>query len=180
MCVRRIGIGEYMMLWGAFSPLMFVLYECGMDLASRNGGAQSVASPSLATSFAVGCASGVIAAVVTSPIDVVKTRIQTQTPTSITQYRNMVHGLHEIVAYEGPRTLFRGLLPRCINAGLSIGSMMAIYSVLRAQTSRRLGYGSTIPSPPDAHAHADRRLWIERVVMKPVPIDRDPWTYCPM
>ncbi|KAM0938843.1 putative mitochondrial carrier domain superfamily [Dioscorea sansibarensis] len=48
----------------------------------------------------------------TTPFDVVKTRLQTQTPGSVGQYNGVFHALQEIAKQEGLQGLYRGLIPR--------------------------------------------------------------------
>mgnify|MGYP006147852197 CR=1 FL=1 len=149
-----VGVGGYIALWGTFSPLMFCLYEQGMALAYRRAdpaGASSVSRapqpvvPSFGVSFLFGSIAGFVASAVTSPLDVVKTRLQCQTPSSLTRYNGVFDGLHTIYRDEGPRALFRGTVARSLTTGLSTGIMMGCYGVLRAQCAKRL-------SPPQASA----------------------------
>lgn len=70
------GIGGYIALWGCYSPLMFLLYEQGMGMwyqprdAVQFGKPPAVIVPSLATSFCMGSFAGLVASVITSPLDV--------------------------------------------------------------------------------------------------------------
>jgi len=95
-------------------------------------------SPAAGSSLA-----GIIASAVTSPLDVVKTRLQCQTPTSLIRYEGVFDGLYRIAHDEGPRALFRGTLARSLTTGLSTGLMMGCYGVLRAQALVRFGLQST-------------------------------------
>ncbi|KAK1267162.1 hypothetical protein QJS04_geneDACA000403 [Acorus gramineus] len=54
------------------------------------------------------------AALFTTPFDVVKTRLQTQVPGSLQQYRGVLHTLQEIATHEGLKGLYRGLCPRLV------------------------------------------------------------------
>jgi hypothetical protein len=70
-----------------------------------------------------GFIAGTITAICMNPIDVVKTRIQTQkfqaldrsTPT--TAYKNVFHGLKNLICEEGVRGLSKGLIPKLISRG---------------------------------------------------------------
>ncbi|XP_044484032.1 uncharacterized protein LOC123209979 isoform X3 [Mangifera indica] len=57
---------------------------------------------------------GSTAAFFTTPFDVVKTRLQTQIPGSISQYSSVYHALQEIHKHEGLKGLYRGLIPRLV------------------------------------------------------------------
>ena len=135
-----VGTKEYMMMWGIYSPIMLVCYERGMaHFASRRRELGVAGPPSAAASFAVGCGSGFVAAFVTSPIDLVKTRIQCWAPESPYQYEGMSHGLREVVKTEGMRGLFRGAVPRAFTMSLSVGVLMTSYHTLKTQGLRKLG-----------------------------------------
>jgi len=135
-----VGTKEYMMMWGLYSPLMLVLYERGMThFASRRRELGVAGPPSAAASFAVGCASGFVAALVTSPIDLVKTRMQCWAPESPYQYEGMSHGLREVIKTEGMWGLFRGAVPRAFTMSLSVGVLMTSYHTLKSQGLRKLG-----------------------------------------
>ena len=134
-----VGTREYMMMWGVYSPLCMMMYERGMSHLSARRQEHGVAGPpSAAASFAVGCTSGFVAALLTSPIDLVKTRMQCQTPESPYQYTGMADGLREVVRAEGARGLFRGAIPRAFTMSLSIGVLMTSYSSLKNAATRRL------------------------------------------
>lgn len=149
------GVGGYLVLWGTYSPLMFVMYEQGVSTfyGSGEGGAPAP-RPSLGGSFLIGSLSGFVASTLTSPLDVVKTRMQTQTPTSITRYDNVYEGLMEIYSSEGPRALFRGTMARSLNNGLAAGIMFGSYSVLSSFAARHLGW---LPDPQAPTASAQWR-----------------------
>ena len=135
-----VGTKEYMMMWGMFSPIMLVCYERGMaHVASRRKKLGVGGPPSAAASFAVGCTSGFVASLVTSPIDLVKTRMQCWAPESPYQYEGMSHGLREVVRTEGLRGLFRGAVPRACTMSLSVGVLMTSYHTLKTQGLRKLG-----------------------------------------
>ncbi|KAJ6695449.1 MITOCHONDRIAL SUBSTRATE CARRIER FAMILY PROTEIN [Salix koriyanagi] len=57
---------------------------------------------------------GSTAALFTTPFDVVKTRLQTQIPGSMSPYGNVFHALEEIGKKEGLKGLYRGLTPRLV------------------------------------------------------------------
>ncbi|CAK7335544.1 unnamed protein product [Dovyalis caffra] len=57
---------------------------------------------------------GSTAALFTTPFDVVKTRLQTQIPGSMSPYGSIFHALQEIGKNEGLKGLYRGLTPRLV------------------------------------------------------------------
>jgi hypothetical protein len=80
------GIGGYLALWGTYSPLMLLLYEQSIGYiytpthTSANphcaGAPPPVIVPSFTVSFGIGSFAGFVASCITSPLDVVKTRLR--------------------------------------------------------------------------------------------------------
>jgi hypothetical protein len=64
--------------------------------------------------LAIGGIAGSTAAFFTTPFDVIKTRLQTQTPLSLQQYKGVFHALQCIATTEGATGLYRGLVPRLV------------------------------------------------------------------
>eukprot|EP00897_Mesotaenium_endlicherianum_P003920 jgi/Mesen1/3556/ME000199S02713 len=89
----------------------FYTYETlkGWALKGRPGG--SPLSP--LTQLAIGGLAGSTAAFVTTPLDVVKTRLQTQLP-GVVQYKGVRDAMAVIVRQEGVAGLYRGLVPRLV------------------------------------------------------------------
>jgi len=85
----------------------------------------------------VGFLVGVITAILTEPLDVVKTRLQTQRrdPRSICGtdfgYAGVFDGLHKMVQLEGVLALWRGLLPRLLLKGWGSCIWYSAYTMLR-------------------------------------------------
>ncbi|KAF3960931.1 hypothetical protein CMV_014403 [Castanea mollissima] len=105
--------------WGAVlcrnvphSVIKFYTYESlkGAMLSSM----QSSAQLSTLQTLVCGGLAGSTAALFTTPFDVVKTRLQTQIPGSLSQYGSVFHALREIGKNEGLRGLYRGLTPRLV------------------------------------------------------------------
>ncbi|CDJ31172.1 mitochondrial carrier domain-containing protein, putative [Eimeria mitis] len=71
-------------------------------------------------------AAGAVAAVVTTPMDVVKTRLMTQAPGS-RQYRGFFHCLGTMLRREGLRSLFLGVQMRCLWVALGGGIFLGGY-----------------------------------------------------
>lgn len=73
--------------------------------------------------FAAGFVAGTVASTCVNPLDVVKTRIQTQNihtlgkTASTTNYKNIFHGLKCLWVEEGMHGLLRGVLPKLASRG---------------------------------------------------------------
>ncbi|KAJ6326757.1 hypothetical protein OIU78_013777 [Salix suchowensis] len=120
--VGIIGKGGFHSLyagWGAVlcrnipqSVIKFYTYESLKQsmLSSQNSSAQ----PNTLQTLVCGGLAGSTAALFTTPFDVVKTRLQTQIPGSMSPYGNVFHALEEIGKKEGLKGLYRGLTPRLV------------------------------------------------------------------
>ncbi|XXG85132.1 hypothetical protein AAC387_Pa11g0275 [Persea americana] len=104
--------------WGAVlwrniphSIIKFYTYESLKQLMLSSS--QPSAHPSLQMLLCGGLAAST-AALFTTPFDVVKTRLQTQIPGSLKQYRGVLHCLTQIAKQEGLKGLYRGLMPRLV------------------------------------------------------------------
>ncbi|MQL84168.1 hypothetical protein Taro_016690 [Colocasia esculenta] len=78
---------------------------------------------------------GCTAALVTTPFDVVKTRLQAQVPGSLKKYDGVMHVLKEIAKYEGINGLYRGLTPRLFMYVSQGAIFFASYEFLKAAFS---------------------------------------------
>lgn len=78
------------------------------------------------TSFLSGSISGIIAALLTNPFDVGKTRLQVSAREQTT---SMFGFLYQMVKTEGIRSLYVGLLPRCMKIAPSCAIMISTYEL---------------------------------------------------
>lgn len=73
---------------------------------------------------------GAVAAAITAPLDVVKTRLQTQGTSGA--YRGGWHCVQQIWAVEGPKSLFRGVGARILFLAPNHAISMTIYEAMQA------------------------------------------------
>lgn len=92
-----------------FMCIHFASYESSKKLLR-----ESAESEGLLTQIVAGGIAGGAAALATNPLDVVKTRLQTEGVISATRYRtsSFYRVLRDIVQNEGPKTLLKGIRPR--------------------------------------------------------------------
>jgi len=98
----------------------------------------STSASSACCYFASAGVSGILATLVTQPLDVVKTRLQTQiVDTSshgdvVVRYKGLRSAVRIIYADEGPRGFFRGTLPRMFFAAPSAAMCWGTYEVIKS------------------------------------------------
>ena len=123
----------------------FLCEKIAEALSARSSGGEradgSAAKAGLASQVAGAVLGGLACTAISHPDDVIKTRMQTQTPTSLTRYTSVLHGLLEVTRHEGLWALYRGTTARALNSGLSSGLIMGMYGVMRASLTKRLGIG---------------------------------------
>ena len=103
-----------------YMGLNFLLYEF---FVSRD--------PSVGISGMAGALSGGVSKIVVYPLDTVKRRIQIQTISGTTQYRNMMDCLFTIARTEGIHVLFNGLVPSVTKTMIGTGLSFAIFTLVK-------------------------------------------------
>lgn len=113
-----------------FSALQFAFYEKFRASAQKYSGSSDI---SLGLELATGGAAGGLAGVLTTPLDVIKTRIQTQTDGKI---HGTMQGLRFIAQNEGLLRVFSGVGPRLVWTSIQSSVMLVCYqAVLKALDS---------------------------------------------
>jgi len=94
----------------------------------------------LTIQLTAGGIAGALAAAITTPLDVVKTRLQTEGVTSKTTYRhnNTISVLRQIMQEEGSRAIWRGLKPRVLfhvpSAAICWGTYETVKKLIQTRT----------------------------------------------
>lgn len=121
------GLGPTLWRDVPFSGLYWASYEGWKGFFHRRG--QSGAW----IAFICGAVSGISAALVTSPFDVLKTRrqasVMSSTPASIKAASSTIPLVIKIIKTEGTSALFAGLLPRIAKIAPACGIMIASFEV---------------------------------------------------
>jgi hypothetical protein len=106
-----------------FTALQFAIFEQMKsllgDFAQTSGGM-----------LLCGLTAGAGAGAATTPLDVVKTRLQTQHIGADRAYRGVLHCLRTILAEEGPAALFKGVFPRIVWVAPASAVTLAAYEQL--------------------------------------------------
>lgn len=119
-----------------FSALQFAFYEKFRQVAIRNN---DLSDLPVALELLTGAAAGGLAGTLTTPLDVIKTRIQTATVDSAAEHKpvsasawlrgSTLTALHSIYKNEGILGLFSGVGPRFIWTGVQSSIMLLLYQV---------------------------------------------------
>jgi len=85
-----------------------------------------------------GLVAGLLSTILTNPLDVVKTRIQTQVSlgSSITPYGGMMEGFRKMWKNEGWRGLNRGLIPKLVSQGPLSSLWALIYETVMSYSTQ--------------------------------------------
>ncbi|KAL8452207.1 hypothetical protein Emed_001514 [Eimeria media] len=130
-----VGMGTSMLRDVPFAALQLFLWEW-MKLKFLGKKPPPTRSSAI-VSGAAGMVAGAVAAVVTTPMDVVKTRLMTQEPGS-RQYRGFYHCMHTMLRTEGVSSLFLGVKMRCLWVALGGGIFLGGYDALKHSVILRL------------------------------------------
>jgi hypothetical protein len=113
-----------------FSAIYFTGYESmkrvltGAGFGERQTG--NLRQKDFAVAFFSGATSGTLAAIITQPFDVIKTRLQAQSQTSKTTLQMW----RDITGREGAKGLFRGLSPRVAKISPACGTLIATFELV--------------------------------------------------
>lgn len=124
-----VGMGTSMLRDVPFAALQLSLWEwLKLKLLGEN---QPSSGFSSFVSAAAGMAAGAVAAVVTAPVDVAKTRLMTQEP-GTRQFRGFVDCLASMLRNEGLSAMFLGVKMRCLWVALGGGIFLGGYDAFKA------------------------------------------------
>lgn len=117
-----------------FSAIYFAGYESmkriitGAGLGERN--AEDGRGKEFSVAFISGSTSGILAAIVTQPFDLIKTRLQAEDSQSKKRMSGIMNAMKQIVEKEGSAGLFRGLSPRVAKVAPACGIMIASFEFI--------------------------------------------------
>jgi len=114
--------------WNALSFLFVNMFKMGYEGSLKK-------SPSAVDMMAIGTAGGALAAIIMTPVDVVKTRLMTQLPDAAGKlpYAGIAHCLMKVAGEEGPMALMKGVTPRCLYLGPLSAVVHTIYEKIGKQ-----------------------------------------------
>ncbi|CAN8064101.1 unnamed protein product [Agarophyton chilense] len=124
-----------------YAAVEFVVYE---NLKERFKSDGRMVKRARSHSLIVGGVSGAIAAVISNPLDVVKTRLMTQTSTSAVRYRGVAHALTTVASQEGLSAFAKGIAPRIAAKTLQSALFFAAYEQVKATLGQMLGVGPKV------------------------------------
>ncbi|XP_039067718.1 adenine nucleotide transporter BT1, chloroplastic/mitochondrial-like [Hibiscus syriacus] len=134
--VKKGGLPSLYTGWGAVlcrnipqSIIKFYTYESLKQVMLSSP--RSPAQLNTLQTLMCGALAGSTAAFFTTPFDVVKTRLQTQIPGSLSRYNNVYHALQDILMHEGLKGAYRGLVPRLVMYTTQGALFFASYEFLK-------------------------------------------------
>jgi solute carrier family 25 aspartate/glutamate transporter 12/13 len=104
--------------------------------------------------FSLGAVAGAFGATIVYPIDLVKTRMQNQRSSVVGQlmYLNSVDCAKKVIRNEGPRGLYRGLLPQLVVSSYSVWNNHRVWLQKKPSNSpSTISFVEKLPSKRMAH-----------------------------
>jgi len=120
--------------WNALSFLFFNAFKMSYEAITNN-------APQQQATMLLGAIGGGLAAIIMTPIDVVKTRLMLQVAdkSGILPYSSIGQCLAKVAADEGPSALMKGLMPRVLYLGPLAAVTMAVYEQVGKVVVQRKG-----------------------------------------
>ncbi|XP_068668468.1 uncharacterized protein [Aristolochia californica] len=128
-----------------YSSISFYAYERYKNLIQSIPGLEAHRenlSADLCVRLLGGGLSGVTAATMTYPLDLVRTRLAAQT--NVVYYRGISHTLYTICRDEGIKGLYKGLGATLLGVGPSIAISFSVYETLRSSWRSRRPHDSSV------------------------------------
>lgn len=125
------GVVPALLTWTPYLSLYFVFYEkIKLEVSQRF----SIPFEEMTMPIHMSCGfiGAVLAAALTNPLDVLKTRMQTQGSVGTPAYSSSFHAVSSIMKIEGPAGFFRGLQPRVFWLGSSSSLIISFYEYFKA------------------------------------------------
>ncbi|KAF9625998.1 hypothetical protein IFM89_030652 [Coptis chinensis] len=115
-----------------FTAVHFATYEAMKKVLSEIS-SKNASEEQILVHLTVGGAAGALASAVTTPLDVVKTRLQCQGVCGVDKFSNtsIRMALKQIVAKEGPQALLRGLKPRVLFHAPAAAICWSMYEAMK-------------------------------------------------
>jgi len=120
------GLSASLLRQGTYSTARFGVYEYLKESMSKDPKKPPPVSVLLPLSMLAGFVGGIVG----NPADVVNIRMQNDRVLPVAQrrnYRNALDGIRRMLIDEGPKSLFRGLLPNCSRGVLMTASQVVSY-----------------------------------------------------
>ena len=120
-----VGYGSFLLRDLPFDAIEFAGYE---SMKTTWATLHSKSDVNGAEAAGIGAVAGAFAGAVTTPLDVVKTRLMTSSPGT---YRGVMHCVQKTVSEEGALAMFKGIQPRVLWIGLGGGCFFSALETAR-------------------------------------------------
>ena len=119
----------HQMTWAPFNGIYFLTYEKSKKYFSDH----KIIPKGFLNDVASSCVAGTTASILTSPLDLVKTRLQVQNSNpALFDYAGPLDALIKIVKNEGPKALFDGVAARIIWLTPRISIAVSMYEYIKS------------------------------------------------
>ncbi|KAI5791623.1 oxoglutarate/malate carrier protein [Peziza echinospora] len=125
------GLSASLLRQATYSTTRFGVYEylkTALPLPTPTPHNPAPTTQSFTTLLLLATVSGMLGGIAGNPADIINVRMQSG---NHAHYKHALHGLLTLVRTEGPATLFRGVAPNTIRAGLMTAAQLASYDVFK-------------------------------------------------
>lgn len=135
---RRGGLRGFYQGYGAalcrdvpFRAIQLSFYENVRSRYSRRVQQKHMRQMTPVENLVVGAVTGMLTAAATTPLDVVRTRMMSQSPGSGSAYANALECASKTIKFEGFGALYKGILPRIALIGPSAAVFFVAYEAAK-------------------------------------------------
>ncbi|KAF9681976.1 hypothetical protein SADUNF_Sadunf05G0059300 [Salix dunnii] len=137
------GYGSFLLRDLPFDAIQFCIYE-QLRIGYRVAAQRELNDPENAV---IGAFAGALTGAITTPLDVIKTRLMIQGSSSANQYKGIVDCVSTVVREEGPTALLKGIGPRVLWIGIGGSIFFGVLERTKRLLAQRRPVSDQQPNP---------------------------------
>ncbi|KAJ6413506.1 hypothetical protein OIU84_006327 [Salix udensis] len=137
------GYGSFLLRDLPFDAIQFCIYE-QLRIGYRVAAQRELNDPENAV---IGAFAGALTGAITTPLDVIKTRLMVQGSASANQYKGIIDCVSTVVREEGPSALLKGIGPRVLWIGIGGSIFFGVLERTKRLLAQRRPVSDQQPNP---------------------------------
>ncbi|KAJ6737095.1 S-ADENOSYLMETHIONINE MITOCHONDRIAL CARRIER PROTEIN [Salix viminalis] len=137
------GYGSFLLRDLPFDAIQFCIYE-QLRIGYRVAAQRELNDPENAV---IGAFAGALTGAITTPLDVIKTRLMVQGSASANQYKGIIDCVSTVVREEGPTALLKGIGPRVLWIGIGGSIFFGVLERTKRLLAQRRPVSDQQPNP---------------------------------